>query len=155
MDNKIWGPYFWFTLHTVTLGYPTYPNYVNKRNYHDFFVSLQNVLPCKKCQEHYKEHLKQNPITAHLDNKESLVKWCFNLHNKVNLSLNKPVFTYPEFIEKYREIYSPTIVEKIINKNHINNYKSYKIVTLIILVTISLSSVYYFYYKRKPSIYFF
>ena len=155
MDNKIWGPYFWFTLHTITLGYPNNPNYINKRNYNDFFLSLQNVLPCKLCQKHYKEHLYQNPIASHLDNKDSLVKWCFDLHNKVNLSLNKPLFTYEQFIDKYREIYSPTIIEKIINKNQINKYNKYKKGTLIIGIILLFSIILFFYNNRKHSIYFF
>lgn len=155
MDNKIWGPYFWFTLHTITLGYPNNPNYINKRNYNDFFLSLQNVLPCKTCQEHYKQHLFDNPISSHLDNKDSLVKWCFDLHNKVNISLNKPVFTYEQFIDKYREIYSPTIVEKIINKNQISKYSKYKKITLIIGIIFIFSTIFIFYNKRKSSIYFF
>lgn len=155
MDNKIWGPYFWFTLHTVSLGYPNNPTYINKRNYNDFFLSLQNVLPCKLCQQHYREHLYQYPIASHLDNKDALVKWCFNLHNKVNISLNKPEFTYEEFIEKYRKIYSPNLIEKIVNTNHIDKYKNYKIVFLIIFIIIISGSVYFYYYKRKAPKYFF
>ena len=42
MDNKIWGPYFWFTLHTITLAYPDNPNYITKRHYNDFF----NITKC-------------------------------------------------------------------------------------------------------------
>ena len=155
MDSKIWGPYFWFTLHTVTLGYPTNPNYINKRNYNDFFLSLQNVLPCKLCQDHYKQHLIESPISSHLDNKESLVKWCFDLHNKVNISLKKPEFTYDEFIEKYRKIYSPNIIEKIINPHHLNKYKYYKITALVILISITLTGIYFFYNRRRATIYFF
>ena len=155
MDNKIWGPYFWFTLHTITLGYPNNPTYINKRNYNDFFLSLQNVLPCKKCQQHYREHLFQFPISAHLDNKNTLVKWCFDLHNKVNVSLNKPEFSYEDFIEKYRKIYSPNSIEKIINKNNIDKYKNYKIGTLFILILIAFGSIFYFYQRRKATIYFF
>ena len=155
MDSKIWGSYFWFTLHTVTLAYPNNPDYINKRNYNDFFLSLQNILPCKLCQKHYREHLQQYPIASSLDNKESLVKWCFNLHNTVNKSLNKPIFTYEEFIEKYRQIYSPNIIEKIINPNHLKKYKFYKITALVILVVSIFTGIYIYYNKRKATIYFF
>ena len=43
MDAKIWGPYFWFTLHTITLSYPDKPTYENKRHYNDFFINLQQA----------------------------------------------------------------------------------------------------------------
>ena len=97
----------------VTLGYPDNPTYVDKRRFNDFFVSVQYILPCAKCREHYSNHLSNFPISVSLDNKESLVKWLFNLHNQVNISLNKPVMEYAAFKEKYRKIYNPTIIEKI------------------------------------------
>ena len=110
MDSQIWGPYFWFTLHTITLAYPEKPTYIDRRHFHDFFLSLQHILPCQLCREHYKQHLQEYPVSAHLDSKESLVKWCFFLHNKVNFSLGKPNFSYEEFREKYMRIYVHMIV---------------------------------------------
>ena len=65
MDPKIWGPYFWFTLHTITLSYPDKPSYEKKRQYNDFFIGIQNVIPCPKCQEHYKNHLSLIPYQQH------------------------------------------------------------------------------------------
>ena len=148
MDSKIWGPYFWFTLHTVTLAYPNNPTYEDRRHYNDFFLSLQNILPCNLCKQHYKEHLREFPVSTHLDNKEDLVKWCFNLHNKVNISLNKDLFSYDDFRDKYRKIYSPTIIEKVINPENINKYKKHKIVALLILLSISFGLIYWSYKKR-------
>ena len=40
------GTLLWFTLHTITLSYPDNPTYENKRHYNDFFIGLQNVIPC-------------------------------------------------------------------------------------------------------------
>ena len=113
MDNKIWGPYFWFTLHTITLGYSDNPTYQDKRRYNDFFSSVQYILPCEKCREHYRTHLNNFPISISLDNKESLVQWLFNLHNQVNISLNKDAMSYESFKEKYRKIYTPNLLEKM------------------------------------------
>ena len=31
-DPKIWGPYYWFVFHTITLNYPLNPNIVCKKN---------------------------------------------------------------------------------------------------------------------------
>ena len=154
MDNKIWGPYFWFTLHTVTLAYPENPNYITRRHYNDFFLTLQNVLPCNLCREHYKKHLQEYPISAHLDSKESIVKWCFNLHNKVNQSLGKPNFGYEEFREKYRKIFAPTILERVINENNIQKYRKYKCGAILILIFILLGIIYKFYKKRQGMLFF-
>tara|TARA_B100000963_G_C22370075_1_gene555499 strand:+ start:56 stop:523 length:468 start_codon:yes stop_codon:yes gene_type:complete len=147
MDNKIWGPYFWFTLHTITLAYPDNPTYHDKRRYNDFFVSVQYILPCPKCREHYKQHLDNFPISISLDNKESLVIWLFNLHNQVNISLKKPIMEYEAFKEKYRKIYNPTIIEKIDTPE--NDFKNAKIIIFIIFITIVLGYVYYTYYKKR------
>ena len=154
MDNKIWGPYFWFTLHTITLAFPDNPNYITKRHYNEFFLSLQNVLPCNVCREHYRKHLQEYPISAHLDNKESIVKWCYNLHNRVNQSLGKPDFAYDEFREKYRKIFAPTILERVINENNIQKYRKYKCGAIIILILIILGIIYRFYKKRQGMFFF-
>ena len=147
MDNKIWGPNFWFTLHTVTLGYPDNPTYVDKRRFNDFFVSVQYILPCAKCREHYSNHLSNFPISVSLDNKESLVKWLFNLHNQVNISLNKPIMEYSAFKEKYRKIYNPTIIEKIEDPQ--NDHKNAKIIIFLIVFFSITGFVYYKYYKKR------
>ena len=148
MDNKIWGPNFWFTLHTVTLAYPDNPTYADKRRYNDFFVSVQHILPCKKCREHYRLHLDNSPISISLDNKESLVKWLFDLHNQVNISLNKPVMEYQDFKEKYRKIYNPNLIEKIENIET-NDNKNAKIIIFIIIFSGIFGFVYYKYYKKR------
>ena len=54
MEPEIWGPNAWLFLHTVTFNYPKNPTVIDRNNYYDFFNSLQNVLPCPKCQEHFK-----------------------------------------------------------------------------------------------------
>lgn len=32
LDPDIWGPHFWFVLHTMAMTYPHHPNDVTKRN---------------------------------------------------------------------------------------------------------------------------
>ena len=155
MDSQIWGPYFWFTLHTITLAYPEKPSYEDRRHFHDFFLSLQYILPCKLCRQHYQQHLREYPVSAHLDSKESLVKWCFFLHNKVNYSLGKPHFSYEEFRDKYMRIYSPTIIQKVINKENIKKYHKFKLFILVILLGLVLGYIFYRYQKRQGTKYFF
>ena len=147
MDNKIWGPYFWFTLHTITLGYSDNPTYQDKRRYNDFFSSVQYILPCEKCREHYRTHLNNFPISISLDNKESLVQWLFNLHNQVNISLNKEAMSYEAFKEKYRKIYTPNLLEKM--EIPINDNKNGKIIVFIIALSIIIGFIYYTYYKKR------
>ena len=40
LDPNIWGPHYWFVLHTIALSYPHTPNEVMRKKYYDF---VQNI----------------------------------------------------------------------------------------------------------------
>ena len=84
MDPRIWGPPAWTFLHSVTLAYPDNPTETDRTNYGTFFNNLQPVLPCLKCSNNYLKHIQEDPVENHLTDKESLVKWLIEMHNKVN-----------------------------------------------------------------------
>ena len=151
MDPKIWGPYFWFTLHTITLSYPDKPSYENKRHYNDFFIGIQNVIPCPKCREHYKSHLSNYPISTALDSKEHLVTWLFNMHNIVNESLGKKKMEFADFQEKYRRIYSPTISEKIISTAPTDKGFKIKLFLSLVLIIGLLAGVNHYYWRNRAN----
>lgn len=123
-----WGPPAWKFIHYIALAYPNNPSQDDKNNYENFFVSLQNVLPCNKCKENYKKHLQIFPLKESLDDNKSLFKWSVDIHNEVNRLNNKNIFTleqaYDEYLHKHK------------------NYKDYlivfSIVTLIALILIYL-----------------
>ena len=147
MDPDIWGPHAWMFLHSVTLAYPENPTDIDKTNFEMFFNSLQPVIPCKKCSDNYKIHIEQDPISNHLNNKENLVKWLINLHNKVNRLNGKKDYTYEEAINHYKSLYSLSkndllSDDTIINKTD-NNYLLYMFIILIILLVGYYSYKYY------------
>ena len=43
LDPTIWGPKYWFFLHTVAMTYPHRPNDVSKRKYYELFRFLFQV----------------------------------------------------------------------------------------------------------------
>lgn len=104
MEPKIWGPSAWIFLHSVTLNYPDNQSSQHKENYKKFFESLGDVLPCPTCKKHYKENIIKNPIR--LDSKDDLTKWLIDIHNKVNETNGKELFSYESFNEKYEKLYS-------------------------------------------------
>ena len=79
-----WGPAGWFVLHSITFGQPEHPNAEQAKHIRQFFTSLGYVLPCKRCGEHYRQFVEQNPIPA--DDREKLTKWLVRLHNNANAS---------------------------------------------------------------------
>ena len=106
MDPTVWGPSFWFVLHTVSINYPDKPTYVEKRTHHDFYRIIQHILPCEACRSHYKELFAKYPIEPFLTSKKSLVTWVVMIHNQVNARLGKPLVTTKEVLTNYQEVYS-------------------------------------------------
>jgi hypothetical protein len=149
MDPDIWGPHAWMFLHSVTLAYPEKPTDIDKTNFEKFFNSLQPVLPCKKCSDNYKIHIDENPILNHLDNKEKLVKWLIDIHNRVNRINGKKDYTYEEAINHYKSLYSLSkndlLSDNIIIDKIDNNYLLYIFIVLIILL---VGYYLYRYYKN-------
>jgi len=113
-NNNVWGPSAWTFLHTVTYNYPENPSGNDKKNYHNFFMNLQHVLPCKKCQAHYTENIQKYDLNNSLDNRDDLVKWLIDIHNEVNKHTGKRVWTYSEVYNKYDNLHNTNLVNKII-----------------------------------------
>lgn len=112
MDPNIWGPKLWFVIHTFALNYPDNPTYEDKRIMEEFFNNLKYSIPCSKCKIHYKQRLEKAPIINFLENKQSLFKFTIDLHNQVNKSLGKKIYSYDEVVQIYKEHYNPTLVKK-------------------------------------------
>ena len=104
--TKIWGPAVWEALHCIAFGYPVEPTDEHKKNYKEFFSNLMNVLPCKFCRDSYKDFITKEENTllkdCDMDNRESLTRWLYKIHNRVNLKLgiNYNV-SYEDIVKKY------------------------------------------------------
>ena len=142
--SSVWGPYFWYVIHTVAFNYPDNPTDFNKMSYKNFFESFSNVLPCKKCREHYQTHLSRYPISPFLDSNMLLNKWVIDLHNIVNKSLNKPQFTYQQVYQIYQNLNPPNPflhikqAESMITKAKYADAKKYRLYGLIFIVLICI-----------------
>jgi len=100
---SIWGPHGWKFLHYVSLGYPSNPSEEDKKNYKTFYTSLQHILPCAKCAHNYSHNLIKYHIDNHLSNRDSLVRWVIDIHNKVNSETGKKEYTYEEALSLYTD----------------------------------------------------
>jgi len=144
MNQNVWGPHMWFTLHSITFNYPIKPTNDDKNNYKNFFIYLQNVIPCNICKKNYIRHLKEYPVDNNLNSRVDLVKWMINLHNAVNGETGKKILSYDNVIKKYEDAYqSRNLLSKdynndiIYTKNiYFNNNNIYYIILFIILVII-------------------
>ena len=93
MNPNVWGPHGWIFLHSITLNYPENPTKHDKIKVMEFFNNLGDMLPCDKCSKHFKENIKKYPISQHFHSRESLVKWLIDIHNEVNKSNNKRIYS--------------------------------------------------------------
>lgn len=144
MNQNVWGPHMWFTLHSITFNYPIKPTNDDKNNYKNFFIYLQNVIPCNICKKNYIRHLKEYPLDNNLNSRMDLVKWMINLHNAVNGETGKKILSYDNVIKKYEHAYQVKDLLNINNqeKNAINkeviNAESVKIANKFLIIIIGI-----------------
>jgi hypothetical protein len=108
MLTTVWGPSTWHLLHTMSFNYPVYPTCEDKRNYRDFILSLQYVLPCSKCRKNLKENFKKLPLKmSHMENRQKFSLYVYKLHELVNKMLNKKSgLSYADVRERYEHFRS-------------------------------------------------
>ena len=117
LDPKIWGPKYWFMLHTIALSYPHYPNDVTKKKYYDFIQNIPIFIPNEVISSEFIKMLDLYPIKPYLDNRDSFVRWVHFIHNKINEKLEKPKISLNEFYVNYYNNYkSQDIKIKEFNK---------------------------------------
>lgn len=110
MLTKVWGPPLWIGLHAITFGYPykideeSEEHQLKKKVYYDFFKLIGEVLPCKYCRQSYKEYFQELDLKEYLHSRESIVRWLYLIHEKVNDKLKVPDcdrITFYDFTKKY------------------------------------------------------
>jgi len=141
LDPKVWGPHYWFFLHTLAMTYPHHPNAVTKKKYYEFIQNLPLFLPVEEISGEFSKLIDKYPITPYLDNRDSFVRWMHFIHNKINEKLEKPQITLNEFFVNYYDKYKS-------KDEKLNQY--YKIREKLIYVTIILGisgTIYYLFDK--------
>jgi hypothetical protein len=106
-DPSVWGPHYWFVIHTIAHSYPDFPNATTKRKYYDFIINLPLFIPDGEMGNRFSQMLDTYPVSPYLDNRESFIRWTHFIHNKVNISLGKETISIMEGIERYKNHYKP------------------------------------------------
>jgi hypothetical protein len=129
LDPSVWGPHYWFFLHTLAISYPHYPNTVTKKKYYELIQNLPLFIPVETIGNDFIKLLDEYPVTAYLDNRESLIKWMHFIHNKINEKLEKPKISINDFYLRYYEEYKP----KDIKMKEFYRWREKIIYTLVLL----------------------
>lgn len=104
-NPEIWGPHFWFFINTLAMTYPNKPHETTKKKYYDFIQNLPIFIPNPEIGNEFSKYLDKFPVTPYLDSRDSFLKWVHFIHNKVNMTLEKPLLSYDDFIDNYNAHY--------------------------------------------------
>ena len=112
--TSVWGPPQWFLLHTISFNYPVNPTPLEKKQYRNYILSLQNVLPCGACRKNLKMNLKHLPLTMKdMKNRDTFSRYIYNLHELVNKMLHKKSdLSYCDVRERFEHFRSRCVGEK-------------------------------------------
>jgi hypothetical protein len=146
MNQNLWGPKYWFTLHTITFEYPIKPTAHDKQVYYNFITSLQYIIPCSICKVNFKKNLKSHPLENNIHSRKELVHWMIDVHNKVNLETGKRIYSYDEVITLYEKLMNKEVVLGEANTENIStrppkNKKIYINIILIVLILMLITII--------------
>lgn len=107
LNPNVWGPHYWFFMHTVAYAYPESPNNITKRKYYDLIMNMPLFIPDAEMGNRFAQMLDKYPPSPYLDCRESFMRWVHFIHNKVNAQLGKEDIPYLNSLEIYEGAYKP------------------------------------------------
>lgn len=106
LNPEVWGPHYWFVLHSIALTYPKKPNAIMRKKYYSFIQDLPLFLPDSKISNQFSHLIKIYSVVPYLDSRDSLMKWLHFIHNKINIAIGKPTMLYQDAIKSYYRNYN-------------------------------------------------
>lgn len=140
--NYEWGPIYWIFLHMSTFQYPEKPNNQDKKKYIRLIESFIHNIPCSICRQDISDMISISELEGLLNDKSKLIKYMWDIHNRVNKKLNKKEMSFKRFIYIYKNILEQKSSNNLIQNQFINRIKNYVILILVILVLALLISIY-------------
>jgi len=138
-EPDVWGPHYWFFLHTIAMSYPEYPNATTKRKYYDLIQNFPMFIPDKDIGDKFSKTLDKYPVRPYLDNRDSFVRWVCFIHNKYNEWLKKPEISLAESYHRYLTHYTP---KPVVISERIGIHKRYILAIFVILACIVIYNLY-------------
>ena len=105
LNPNVWGPHYWFFLHTISLHYPLHPNDFIKKKYFDFIHNLPLFIPIENISKEFESLLNTYPLSPYLENRDSFIRWVHFIHNKINEKIEKPKISLEDFYIQYYNNY--------------------------------------------------
>jgi hypothetical protein len=134
MDSTIWGPHYWFVLHTIAFNYPIHPTSITKKIHHRLIYNLHEFMPNRTIATTFEKILKKYPVTPYLDTRADFIKWMHFIHNKINERIDKPIISLSDHYDEFKQHYET----KQTKLQRIWNEKRKILFTLIIFTLVAL-----------------
>ena len=110
--SAYWGPRLWYLLHTYSVKIDLTAD--NRALWGNFLKVSLAVMNCPKCQSHFSETLRS--LNLKVITKAQLVEWFYNLHNEINQTNIKPLFTAEEWLTEKAKPVDKERLEVVINE---------------------------------------
>ena len=107
MDPSIWGPHYWFMLHTMAFNYPLHPTSIQKKTYHRFIHHFHEFIPNRTMSNTFQRLLTENPVTPYLDTRADFIQWMHHMHNLVNKRLERPTISLSDHYYEFNKHFEP------------------------------------------------
>jgi len=120
MDPVVWGPHYWFVLHTIASNYPKTPTSIQKKIHYRLIHNFHEFIPHRESANRFSALLDANPVAPYLDTRDDLVRWMHMIHNHVNAALEKPAVSLHRHKDAMRALYAPTAsrLQKHVKETH-------------------------------------
>ena len=104
----VWGPHYWFFLHTIAHSYPQSPSKTMKKKYYNLYQDFPLFIPSVAVGNQFAKMVDKYPVSPYLSSRTQLVRWTNFIHNKVNALLEKEQLSNASATESYWENYAVT-----------------------------------------------
>tara|TARA_Y100000991_G_scaffold163808_1_gene125765 strand:+ start:109 stop:540 length:432 start_codon:yes stop_codon:yes gene_type:complete len=141
LEPNVWGPHYWFFLHSITFTYPKNPTSATKKKYYDFIHNLPLFIPHKNISKKFVTYLDAYPLTPYLDSSTNFQKWMLFIHNKINKSIGKEELTYYDLVNNFNDLYKPKRAVKY-------DFLKWKQKILYVLILFLLMGILYYLYNK-------
>ena len=141
LEPNVWGPHYWFFLHTIAITYPNYPNTITKKKYYEFIQNLPLFIPIENMSSEFSKLIDKYPVAPYLDSRDAFIRWMHFIHNKINEKLQKPTIPLNKFYTDYYQVYKP------VNEKWKDYYKLKQKIIYFFVIILCIYFIYYWYDK--------
>lgn len=106
IEPHLWGEHYWYVIESVIISMDTKEK-PSREFVSFFFYSLQNILPCPTCREHYQKYFQKYDIEKILTSKKKLFLWIYNLRNEIQKRNGKSFISFETYLKELEKKYNP------------------------------------------------